>query len=468
LLNRSQPSANAIAAQNSLLKVMLLKQGEPRLGIKGYPAEGGLFASLLEKTGLYTELTDGWRFLVPGKSGQDPAGLAPLWAAADVLLHQISDRSVGINELYSLWQGEPYGIKKGLLPVLSLAYTLSRYDQIAFYRQGVFQSRLTELDVDYLVQDPSAIHLRWLDLNDMSQQLLLGLGQVVNEFNPVGICIGREPLEVARALVAVYEQLEPWTKRTTRVSASTIQIRSVFKQASDPNRFLFDELPALLGRVDALNTKDGIQAAVQMVRDSLCELRDSYHEMLSNIESLLMRELQASAESPLSLTSLRSRADNIRQVSGDLRLNAFIARLAQYEGADRDVEGLISLAVNKPPREWTDADLDQAGLELAKCAQQFLQTEAFARVKGRGDKRHAMAVVVGLAGQPTPVSHEFLVADEDQNEVHNLISLVDTALAQADTHQKHLILAALAEISARYMKNTERSSAPMQERAVAR
>jgi hypothetical protein len=234
------------------------------------------------------------------------------------------------------------------------------------------------------------------------------------------------------------------------------KIREIFKRASDPHRFLFDDLPNLLGSQDALESEEGVTAAVQTVRAGLSELRNSYHEMLSNAESLLMREIRASCESEHGLNSLRARADNIRQISGDLRFNAFVARLAQYQNVDHDIEGLISLAINKPSREWTDPDVDQAGLELAKFAQRFIQTEAFARVKGRRDKQHAMAVVVGLDGPPTPVSQEFLVADEDRDEVHSLIALVDTALEQADTRQKHLILAALAEISARYMNAMER------------
>ena len=65
LLNRQKPSSNAIAAQNSMLRRMVLNEGEPRLGIKGFPAEGGLFASVLEATGLYTQEGKGWRFVSP-------------------------------------------------------------------------------------------------------------------------------------------------------------------------------------------------------------------------------------------------------------------------------------------------------------------------------------------------------------------------------------------------------------------
>ena len=51
LLNRQKPSSSAIAARNTLLRRMVLNHGEHRLGIEGFPAEGGLFASLLNATG---------------------------------------------------------------------------------------------------------------------------------------------------------------------------------------------------------------------------------------------------------------------------------------------------------------------------------------------------------------------------------------------------------------------------------
>ena len=48
LLNRVKPSSNAVAARNALLRRMVQNEGEERLGIEGYPAEGGLFTSLIE------------------------------------------------------------------------------------------------------------------------------------------------------------------------------------------------------------------------------------------------------------------------------------------------------------------------------------------------------------------------------------------------------------------------------------
>jgi hypothetical protein len=122
---------------------------------------------------------------------------------------------------------------------------------------------------------------------------------------------------------------------------------------------------------------------------------------------------------------------------------------------DADIEGLASLAANKPAHDWTDPDLDQATLELAQFSQQFIRAEAFARVKGRGDKRHAMSVVVGMDGQPTPVSHEFSVTDEDYDAIQDLINRVEITLSQVNQQQKNVIMAALAELSAKYMRSID-------------
>ena len=92
LLNRIRPSSNAVAAQNALLRRMALHEGRERLGIIGFPAEGGLFASLLEATGLYRNTFGGWRFVAP-RSGDDPCNLLPAWEAAERLLETNSDRA---------------------------------------------------------------------------------------------------------------------------------------------------------------------------------------------------------------------------------------------------------------------------------------------------------------------------------------------------------------------------------------
>ena len=64
----------------------------------------------------------------------------------------------------------------------------------------------------------------------------------------------------------------------------------------------------------------------------------------------------------------------------------------------------------------------------------------------------AMAVVIGMNGRPVPILEEFDIAEADRAAVNDLIERVAAALDEADTTRRNVILAALAELSARYMQ----------------
>jgi len=451
LLCRQKPSSNAIAAQNGLLKRMVLNEGEPRLGIEGFPAEGGLFASLLEATGLYAETARGWRFCAPDAGADETYRLVPVWEAAERHLSEHADRPVAVSELYDLWRKEPFGVKDGLMPVLTTAFILAKRDRIAVYREGMFQAQFKELDVEYLARDAADIGLRWMDLTDLSRRLLSAMADVVRELDPDNDLTDLEPIDVARGLVAIHDRLSPWTKRTIRLSANAIKVRTLFRRASDPNKFLFDDIPAILERRD-LDSETGVRETVAAIRGGLEELSRAYSSMLHRLQEMMLAELQVPNASPQSLAELRDRAENISQVPGDFRIKAFINRLAAFAGTAEDIEGIASLAASKPPQDWVDADVDTAAVEIAAAARAFIRLETFAHVKGLPDKRRAMAVVIGNGSRRTPVLEEFDIGDGDREAVEELMARVEEALAGSDMLRRNVILAALAEISARYMR----------------
>lgn len=449
LLNRQKPSSSAVAGQNTLLRKMVLNEGEPRLGINGFPAEGGLFASLLEATGLYTESLDGWHFTSPEKD--DPHRLGPIWEVAAEHIQENCKRTVAISEIYDLWRDQPYGVKDGLMPILAVAFILSQRNNIAVYREGMFRARFDDVDMDYLSKDATSIQLRWMDLSDMSRRLLSGMAEIVRYLDSENTLVHLEPIDVARGLVGIFERLPSWTKRTMRLSANAVRVRDLFKRARDPNQFLFDDIPAIVGADVNLSSSKDLQRVIAGLHDGLEELVKSYPSMLHRLRDIMLTELQVPNIAPQSLSELRERAINIRQLAGDFHLEAFVGRLSQFDDTDSSFEGIASLAANKPPRDWVDPDLDRAMVDIADMAQKFLRAETFSRVKGRPEKRHAMAVVLGLNGRPEPILQEFHLADTDRKEVDALIERISLTLEEADTSQQSIILAALAELSARYM-----------------
>src|SRR6202012_5163956 len=104
----------------------------------------------------------------------------------------------------------------------------------------------------------------------------------------------------------------------------------------------------------------------------------AYSSMLKRLMDMMLTELQVPNASRRALSELRERATNIRELSGDFRLNAFVGPLCQFQGSDDDMEDIATFVVNKPARDGVDADLDRAAIELASLSQAFNRNEAFA------------------------------------------------------------------------------------------
>ena len=430
---------------------MALHEWEKRLGIEGFPAEGGLFASLLEKSGLYRNTPQGWCFVSPANYPDDPCNLAPAWQVAVKFLESNRDRTVPASEICEIWREQPFGIKDGLLPVLTAAFILSQRRDVAFYRQSIFQARVTDLDMDYLAKDLRDVQLRWMDLSETSRQLLSDMAGIVRALDEDNALPDLEPIDVAKGLVYIHDRLPPWVGRTQHLSSNAKRVRQLFKQASDPNSLIFDDIPRLLS--DGFNAGDeaALGTIANNVHEGLAELQQAYPSMLHRLRETLLTELQVANASGPMLAELRARAKNVRELSGDHRMEAFVMRLAQFFGTDADMESMASMVANKPAQSWVDADIDRATVELADAAQKFMRLESFAHVKGRFDNRHSMAVTVGMSGQPTTVHDEFEVTSTERPDVQHLASEIGRALQSAGEERRNVILAALAEVSALYL-----------------
>ncbi len=453
MLNRTRPSANAVAAQNILLRRMVGNSDESRLGIEGYPAEGGLYASVLEATGLHVKRKTGFGFAIPN-SKKDPFCLSPLWHAASAYLQEHADRTVPISEIYEIWKAPPFGVKPGLMPVLIVAFILSRGEHVSVYREGVFQARFKDVDVEILAKDPSDIQVRWLDLGELSRDLLSSMAEIVRDLDEENHLENLTPIDVARGLIAVFDKLHPWTKRTLQLSGNAAKVRDLFKHANDPNKFLFDDIPALFTGVE-LTSSIITQSVSNALREGLTELSSAYETMMGRFSELMLSELKVPNSSAQSLVELTARAELVQSVGGDFRLDAFSGRIREYDGSLSSLEGIASLAANKPTRDWTDRDLERARLEIAKLAQEFVRNEAYVFVKGRQPKRHAISVIVGSEENRAPVAHEFMITDEDRLRAEEIADTLQATLENLHDLDREVVLAALAHVAAQRILEDE-------------
>lgn len=403
LINRDSPSSNSVKGRRDLLHRMLTHEEEPSLGMEGFPAERGLYETLLKATGLHRQDANGiWRFMPPTK--EDSPTFVQLWDETKKKFADISAR-VKASDIHEMWAAPPFGVRKGTVPVLFTAFLLAHKGNVAIYKDGIFIPRMTDADIDEYLQDEKRFSLRWIVIDVEKTGILSGISEILAE---VGAASGaRDPLEAARGLVALVLGLPAWCQRTHRISHEARLIRDTLLKAHDPHKVLFIDLAAIL-------ESSGGDSYVNSLRGPIVEISGAYDALLKDIETSMLEALDAPTDR---FDRLQARAFAVEGVTGDLRQDAFAARLSKHDGTKESMEGILSLAANKPPRDWNDRDIDAAQLELAQAALRFRQAEAFVSVKGRKPTSEAFAVVMGAGAETITVSRAFSLSDRHRETV---------------------------------------------------
>lgn len=441
LINREEPSSNSVKARKDLLYRMVSHASQERLGYEGFPADAGLYFTILNNPGLHRQLSDGsWGFTDPYST---PGWLQfnPWWYETrfEVLKN---GKTTTLADIYAYWASPPFGIRRGVMPVLALAFFVAHRSQLALYVAGAFTPELSEAVVDEWLLDPSRIAFKHVEASQDQVKLVGALAASVAKQSKTEV--EAAPLNVARSLVSIIVGLPEWTKRTLTVSKRAQEVRGMLLRANDPHKVLFADLPTLLEAKDP----EEINRRLTEVTD---ELISAYGLMLRRVRSHLLDALDQGGRP---LEELRQRAGIVKGITGDLRLDAFAGRLELADESDAVVEGLISLAVSKPSAQWVDRDIDAAMGALAGWAVDFRRAEAMAPLRNRPSTRRVLGVVFG-ASQGQDRSGFVDIADKDTPAVDRLVKAF---LADTVGERPEVILAALAEAGAMTLKKLEKES----------
>ena len=435
LINRQEPSSNSNRARKDLMYRMIGHAASANLGYEGYPADAGLYFSILQRLGLHrVQENELWGFGEPFHHGHNE-NLYSLWVATRRLL--LEEGSIKkLSELYAMWAAPPYGLRAGIMPVLALAFFLANRSAIALYVEQVFTPDLSEAIIDEWLQDPKRVALRFVSASSDQSAYLQAVASSIP--SSAQALVRKEPLEVARALVSLVVSLPNWTRRTTTVSSEAQAIRAMLLKANDPHKVLFADLPTLLDARDA----NEVQSKLSCI---MIELADAYPKILKEVMGTVLRALdQAEGD----LQKLNSRAKVVKGIAGEFRLEAFIGRLENFDETPEAIEGLISLASSKPPAQWVDRDIDGALLQLGNWAHEFRRAETLAPLRGRPSTRRSIGVVFS-AGSGQDVSVSVDIDGKDDAVVNKLAARLVADLRQ---QPRELALAALAEAGALLFK----------------
>lgn len=373
LINRDKPSSQAAAARNRLLAAMLRQESEPDLGIEKFPPERAIYLALLREPGIHRQLGERWEFAAPatdndaGKRTEFHFG--PVWQRIAAFMTENESAPVPFSQLDAALQAPPYGLKRGVLPILYLAAYLVYQDECALFEEGRYIPYLTEEQLERFVRRPGDFAVQSFRIEGLRASLFREYLRLMFD-DPDR---GRSILTIARPLAQFMGNLPEYASLTRRVSETAQRVRSVFALAKSPQALLFDQLPAACG-LEGLEQGNPDEKALRQFADqlkqALRELKMAFPDLLKHFESLMAHAFNLDRVADLAelRAVLRGRLEGLDRYTIDADgLRAFIRRLLKDScSEDEWFANVLLFLGQKPAKKWNDADAEGAEYRLAE------------------------------------------------------------------------------------------------------
>lgn len=450
-VNRDALSSAATAARNSLLKSMIEHGDKEKLGIEGYPPQLPIYLSTLLMPGLHRYQNGAWTLFAP----QEDSTWFEAWMHVEKLTNH-TYRSVA--ELWESLSSPPYGMRKGLLPILTVAFICVHRNRVSILKDETFVPELTPAVVELLVRNPERFQVQLSRMVGMRQTFVHKLVTAVTLTDVDGTS---DLLSLVRPLVSFAHRLPEYTRNTKSVSDNASNIRQLLLTATEPADLLFKRLPSVLGfkSIDDIDPSL-IDEIVSNIVQYIQELGNSYSELLRDVQSILLSAFGLQDHVPeLPFAILRRRALLIRDVIRDLDTKAIVWRMSQDDTPEKWIESVASVIMKKTPKNWYDGDLDDFRQEVFFVERQFVHYETIAALY-QDDEEASSPIRIGLTTTDIDFETVVKVSDGERRQSQLIVEELLNHLDSRSINGNQLLLIA-AELVHKYYSTAENREADL-------
>ena len=416
LVNRDELSPNIKRARKNLIQHMLTREGSENLGFEGMPPEAMIFLSLFDAKGAYVQTgPSSYKFCLP----ENNSSLIELWKLTKEYLS--GKAPVELTDLYELWAKEPFGIKKGLMPILLVFFYCLNKKTLTFYLEKTYQAEVSPELIDLILARPELIQLKNYSGGQRDSEMTNALFDYLRKGDET--LVESSPLSVARSLVRKVFLQPKWALSTARASSQSKRFCEEVLKASDPIELLFDQLPAILGAGTAKEVEEKIT-------ERFNELEELSSSLYREVKEYLLKELDA-----LSEAEIEQRGAAIKGHSGDFRLEGFIGIVSSLNKTNiHGIESLLSFVTGKQKGRWSDFDLLKAKTAIAELSFKFRHLEALSSSENQNNSRKLLGIVsAGDSGRKEWVIDVSVTPSPKSVELASKISKLLAGLSREET-----------------------------------
>ena len=363
LIVRRRPRPAIVNARKKLILGILERSGTENLGLDGYRPDMSMFRTVLLLTGLYRCEFNGadgedaaWRYAGPEELHDE--GLRQIWQRVRDFLTTPSDHAKPLVNLISTLGSAPYGVRRGVVPILLAAGLRAFPGPISVTAlDGSYVSDLLPSTVETMAAHPSEYQVlvpnlaaRQREFLDRVSELFGCRGGVPSEADPVRRC--HDSLVNWRSTL-------PYSALSSRyLSASARSFGRLVTAAIDPYRLVFEALP----RVFNLPSAD-MAGLLHALAESKTEIEGVLHWNYEAASRAIRSAFPAVSGDDVSLRKIVGTwaeffPGTVAEEVKDGIAQALISRARmRYETDQALADALAALLVGKRISRWEDSSI---------------------------------------------------------------------------------------------------------------
>lgn len=402
-----------------------------------------MYVSMLRAGDFHTEDDGRWML------GEPNANWRPVWRFLEDYFASTARQRRVVSTLFERLQEPPYGLKKGPIPVLFLAFVRTHQDEVGFYEDGVYVPDVTIEVVERLLARPETFEVQSYELGEQQREVLGALSEKVVSPHS-GEHLKADLLPIVRSLVRQAAELNEFTRNTDRIDPpEALDVRDALLDATSPLDLLFEDLPNALGV--RLEGPEDVEEFADKLRDCMVAIHRVYPALLDQVETALRNAFDLpDGPAVRAVSSLKRRAQPLVDYALEDKLQVFVREAARM-GNQRDWREVLGRVVQggMPPRAWSDKDVASFQVKLRQVAGSFQRLEEL--VAETDGKTPGAVFRLGVLREQFEERRATVTVDEDiEPDVSELASRL---LREIDSYSsengngKRVPVAALAEVS---------------------
>lgn len=245
-LMRDTASRTMQTARVRVVGAILGHHGRERIGYQAddRSAEGSIYRTVLERTGLHRHDASGWRLAYQDEIS-DP-GLSEAWTEIALFFRRpTSARGKPLAQLIDTLAGAPHGVPRAVMPILIAAGYRAFARVVALYRDGIYLPDVLGFQFDQLVSQPEGVSVR-VEHTDI--KMINYLRELCYAFTHEQPGPEDELVRAAHDAVAHWRASVPeGSKRTQKVDAKAKALLRAIDSGGDPMDLLVNAIPAAFG-----------------------------------------------------------------------------------------------------------------------------------------------------------------------------------------------------------------------------